>query len=56
MYDAALGNETSWKKDVPVSIARIIEDNWDTVKEFAKSDDATTRVAGMKFPKEGWSK
>ena len=56
LYDAALGKETSWKEDVPESIARIIEENWETVKKFAESDDATTRVAGMKFPKEGWSK
>ena len=56
LYDAALGKETSWKEDVPESIAIIIEENWDIVKKFADSDDATTRVAGMKFPKEGWSK
>ena len=56
LYDAALGKETSWKEDVPESIARIIENNWDVVKKFAGSEDATTRVAGMKFPKEGWSK
>ena len=56
LYDAALGKETSWKEDVPESITRIIEENWDTVKRFAGSEDATTRIAGMKFPKEGWSK
>ena len=56
LYDAALGKETSWKDDVPESIAKIIEENWETVKKFANSEDATTRVAGMKFPKQGWSK
>ena len=56
LYDAALGKETSWKVDVPESIAKIIEENWETVKKFANSEDATTRVAGMKFPKQGWSK
>ena len=56
LYDAALGKETSWKGDVPESIAKIIEENWETVKKFANSEDATTRVAGMKFPKQGWSK
>lgn len=54
IYDAALGKESSWKTDVPESIAKIIEDNWDTVKKYAKSEDATTRIAGMKFPKEGY--
>ena len=56
LYDAALGKESSWKNDVPESIAKVIEENWKTVKEFANSEDMTTRVAGMKFPREGWSK
>ena len=56
LYDAAQGNETSWKEDVPESIAKVIEEEWDTVKKFAGAEDLTTRVAGMKFPKEGWSK
>lgn len=56
LYDAALGKETSWKADVPQSIAKIIEKEWSTVEKFANSEDLTTRVAGMKFPKEGWSK
>ena len=56
LYDAALGKESSWKEDVPKSIARVIEENWKTVEKFADSEDRTTRVAGMKFPKEGWSK
>ena len=55
MYDAALGKETDWKSDVNESIAEIIEEEWETVKKFAESEDMTTRVAGMKFPKEGWS-
>ena len=56
LYDAALEKESSWKEDVPIKIVRIIEDNWKTVEEFASIDDRTTRVVGMKFPKEGWSK
>ena len=55
MYDAALGKDTNWKSDVSESIAKIIEEEWETVKAFASSEDMTTRVAGMKFPKEGWS-
>ena len=55
LYDAALGIETSWKDDVPESIAKIIENNWDVVKKFAGSEDTTTRVAGMKFPTRGFS-
>ncbi|MFQ5496698.1 MAG: hypothetical protein ACE5DU_02295 [Nitrosopumilus sp.] len=56
LYDAALGKESSWKEDVPESIAKVIEENWKIVERFADSEDKTTRVAGMKFPKEGWSK
>lgn len=55
MYDAALGNNADWKSNVPESISKIIEEEWEIVKKFAKSEDMTTRVAGMKFPKEGWS-
>ena len=56
LFDAALGRKSSWREDVPEDIARIIEENWETVKRFANAKDMTTRVAGMKFPKEGWSK
>lgn len=56
LYDAALGKESSWKEHVPENIAKIIEDDWETVEKYAHMDDLTTRVAGMKFPKEGWSK
>jgi len=54
IYDSALGNESSWKNDVPETVTKIIEENWETVKRFAKSADMTTRIAGMKFPKEGY--
>lgn len=56
LYDAALGKESSWKEDVPENIAKVIEEDWKTVEKFADLEDMTTRVAGMKFPKEGWSK
>ncbi len=56
LFDAALGKESTWKEDVPESIAKIIEEDWETVEKFANTEDMTTRVAGMKFPKEGWSK
>ena len=56
LFDAALGKESTWKEDVPESVAKIIEEDWKTVEKFANEDDATRRVAGMKFPKEGWSK
>ena len=55
MYDAALGKDTDWRRDVTESIADIIKEEWETIKKFAVSEDMTTRVAGMKFPREGWS-
>jgi len=56
IYKAALGEESNWKKDVPESVARIIDENWNVIKKFSEMEDKTTRVLGMKFPKEGWSK
>ena len=56
LYDAALGGKDFWKEDVPESVAKVIEDEWKTVEKFANIEDQTTRVVGMKFPKEGYSK
>ncbi len=56
IYSAVRGNDSPWKDDVPESIAKVIEEEWDTVKRFANAEDLTARVAGMKFPKEGWSR
>ena len=55
LYDSALGKETHWKNDVPESVEKIIKENWDVIKKFSDLEDKTTRVLGMKFPKEGWS-
>ena len=56
IYDSVLGRESNWKNDVPESVGKIIEENWDMIKKFSDSEDKTTRILGMKFPKEGWSK
>ena len=56
LYNAALQRDSDWREDVPKPIVKIIEDDWKTVERFAKIEDMTTRVIGMKFPKEGWSK
>ena len=55
LFDAALGKESKWKEDIPESVVKIIQDDWKTVEKFANIEDMTTRVVGMKFPKEGWS-
>jgi hypothetical protein len=53
LYEAAQGKQTSWKDDVPIEVVRIIEENWDVVKQYSDAEDMTTRIAGMKFPKTG---
>ena len=55
MYDTVLGKESNWKIDVPESVGKIIEENWDVVEKYSKLEDQTRRVLGMKFPIEGWS-
>ena len=55
MYDEVNGDETDWKNDVPESVAKIIEDNWNVVEKYSKLEDKTRCVLGMKFPLEGWS-
>jgi hypothetical protein len=55
LYDSASGRETDWKNNVPESVEKIIKENWDVIKKFSDLEDKTTRVLGMKFPKEGWS-
>jgi len=56
LYDAALGKKSTWKEDVPEEIIKIIDEEWKTVEKFANAEDQTTRIVGMKFPKEGYSK
>jgi len=56
LYDAVLGEKSTWKDDVPEGIIKIIEDEWKTVEKYANEEDQTTRIVGMKFPKEGYSK
>ena len=57
MYDTVLGKNTSWEEDVPLKVVEIINQHWKMVEKYANLDDETTRVVGMKFPKDGyWSK
>ena len=56
LYNAALEKNSNWKEDVTKEIIKIIEEEWKTVEKFANQEDQTTRIVGMKFPKEGYSK
>ena len=55
MYDSISNNSNEWEKFVPEKIVEIIRDDWDTVKKFSSGEDMTIRIAGMKFPKEGYN-
>ena len=55
MYDAVVSKKSDWKEDVPESVKKIVEDNWDVIEKYSKLEDQTRRVLGMKFPIEGWS-
>ena len=54
MYTNSEGKNSEWKKFVPVNVAKIIVENWKTVEKFASAEDMTKRIAGMKFPIEGY--
>lgn len=57
LYDSARGKDTTWEDDVPTKVVEIIKQNWGVVEKYANVEDETTRIAGMKFPKDGyWSK
>ena len=55
MYDSISNNSNKWEKFVPEKIVEIIRDDWDTVKKFSSGEDMTIKIAGMKFPKEGYN-
>ena len=55
MYDTVSNKNSDWKSDVPESVGKIIEENWNVIEKYSKLEDKTRRVLGMKFPIEGWS-
>ncbi len=49
------GDPGAWRTMVPAAAVKVIECNWSSIERFAKEkDDATKRVMGMKFPREGY--
>jgi len=54
MYANSEGKNSEWKKFVPVNVAKIIIENWQIIEKFASAEDMTKRIAGMKFPKDGY--
>jgi len=54
LYLAEAGRDASWNNDAPDGVAGLLEREWHPVKKFASTEDRTTRIAGMKFPKDGY--
>ena len=48
--------DEEWRTKAPEAVAEIIKKNWSIVDKFARMEDKTTRMMGMKFPKEGYNK
>jgi phosphopantetheine adenylyltransferase len=42
-----------WKDMVPEPVVRVILENWQTVRNFARLSDETISILGTKFPKDG---
>jgi hypothetical protein len=47
-------DDEQWRGKVPQVVAEIIKKNWSIVDKFARIEDSTMRVMGLKFPKEGY--
>jgi len=47
-------DELKWHEFVSPKVGQVIEDNWETIKNFSSTKDETIRVIGMKFPKNGF--
>lgn len=47
-------SDEEWRRKVPEPVAQIIKKNWNIVDKFARMEDSTARVMGMKFPQEGY--
>jgi hypothetical protein len=55
LYSQAAGNGSEeWRDKVPAPVVQIIKKNWDVVERYAKAEDGTKRVMGMKFPSDGY--
>jgi hypothetical protein len=48
------GLKDEWINNVPTPVANIIKRNWNIVEKFARDQDETKRVMGMKFPRDGY--
>ena len=54
MYANSQDGNYDWEKSVPENVSKIIIENWQIIEKFASAEDMTKRIAGMKFPKDGY--
>ena len=47
--------DEEWRRKVPEPVTQIIKKNWNIVDKFARMEDSTAKVMGMKFPQEGYT-
>ena len=52
--EGSKNNDLKWHEYVSPKVGQVIEDNWETIKNFSITKDETIRVMGMKFPKNGF--
>lgn len=52
---AVEGGDEAWRAKVPEQVIDVIKKNWEVIEKFARMEDSTTKVLGMKFPKEGYN-
>lgn len=52
--EGSKSNDLKWHEFVSPKVGQVIEDNWETIKNFSITKDETIRVMGMKFPKNGF--
>ena len=48
-------SDEEWRRKVPEPVTQIIKKNWNIVDKFARMEDSTAKVMGMKFPQEGYT-
>ena len=48
-------SDEEWRRKVPEPVTQIIKKNWNIVNKFARMEDSTAKVMGMKFPQEGYT-
>jgi hypothetical protein len=49
--EGSKSNDLKWHEYVSPKVGQVIEDNWETIRNFSITKDETIRVMGMKFPK-----